>query len=152
MKILNVGEKAPDFKLKNQHGAEVSLKDLRGSRIILYFYPKDNTPGCTMEACNLRDNHKTLIKKGYQVFGVSMDSEKSHMGFKEKYSLPFDLLADTDKKVVTDYGVYGEKKMYGKTVLGIHRKTFIIDEGGIIECIIDKVDTKNHAAQILENC
>jgi thioredoxin-dependent peroxiredoxin len=149
---LRVGEKAPQFTAKNQLGNSISLKELLGSRVILYFYPKDNTPGCTTEACNLRDHYKVLQNKGYVVLGVSTDNEKSHQGFINKYSLPFDLLADIDKSIVTAYGVFGEKKMYGKTVLGIQRSTFIIDENGYIECVIDKVDTKNHAAQILENC
>jgi thioredoxin-dependent peroxiredoxin len=152
MMKLKIGEKAPDFNAKNQDGKEISLKDYRGSKVILYFYPKDNTPGCTAEACNLRDNYKLLQGKGFTILGVSVDSEKSHQGFITKYSLPFDLLADTEKKIVTSYGVFGEKKLYGKTFLGIKRTTFIIDEAGILECIIDKVDTKAHAEQIFENC
>jgi thioredoxin-dependent peroxiredoxin len=152
MTKLKIGDKAPDFSANNQNGKEISLKDLRGAKVVLYFYPRDNTPGCTAEACNLRDNYGVLQNKGYHVFGVSTDSEQSHQKFIGKNNLPFDLIADTEKKIVTAYGVYGEKMMYGKTVLGIKRSTFILDENGFVECIIDKVDTKDHAAQILENC
>jgi peroxiredoxin Q/BCP len=116
--------------------------------VVLYCYPKDNTPGCTAEACSLRDHYKELLKKGLAVVGVSADNEKSHKGFAAKFSLPFPLIADTSKKILNDYGVYGEKKMYGKSILGIIRTTFIIDEKGMIEKIISKVDTKNHSEQI----
>ena len=123
---------------------------LPGRKVVLYFYPKDNTPGCTAEACNLRDNYDSLLKKGFAVIGVSPDNEKSHKGFAAKYSLPFPLIADTSKKILNDYGVWGEKKMYGRTFLGVIRTTFIIDEKGIIEKIIAKVDTGSHTEQIFD--
>ncbi len=138
---LKEGSKAPLFEGIDQNGKEVKLTDFTGKKVILYFYPKDNTPGCTAEACNLRDNYESLIKKGFAVIGVSPDSEKSHKGFAGKYSLPFPLIADTSKKILNDYGVWGEKKMYGKSYFGVIRTTFIIDEKGIIEKIITKVDT-----------
>ena len=149
-KKLKERMKAPSFEGTDQDGKTVRLSDLAGKKVILYFYPKDNTPGCTAEACNLRDNHSDLIKKGFAVIGVSADSEKSHKGFSDKYSLPFPLIADTSRKILNDYGVYGEKKLYGKTFMGIQRTTFIINESGIIEKIISKVDTKNHTEQILK--
>ena len=147
---LKEGSKAPLFKGIDQNGREVSLKDFAGKKLILYFYPKDNTPGCTAEACNLRDNYDDLIKKGYAVVGVSPDSEKSHKGFSGKFSLPFPLIADTEKKILNDYGVWGEKKMYGKSFMGVIRTTFVIDEKGIIEKIISKVETSGHAEQIIK--
>ena len=147
---LNVGDKAPDFKVKDQDGNWVSLKDFRGRKVILYFYPKDNTPGCTAESCNLRDNYKELSKKGYEVLGISSDSEKSHQKFIEKYQLPFTLLADTEKEVHNQYGTWVEKSMYGRKYMGTARVTFIIDEKGKIEKIIDKVKTKDHTTQILD--
>ncbi len=150
MSELREGMKAPLFEGTDQHGKTIRLSDLAGKRVILYFYPRDNTPGCTAEACNLRDNHIDLIKKGFSVIGVSADSEKSHRGFAEKYSLPFPLIADTSKKILNDYGVFGEKKLYGKSFMGIQRTTFIINESGIIEKIVSKVDTKNHAEQIFK--
>ncbi|HQG77636.1 MAG: thioredoxin-dependent thiol peroxidase [Bacteroidales bacterium] len=150
MSKLKERMKAPSFEGTDQDGKTVRLSDLAGKKVILYFYPKDNTPGCTAEACNLRDNHSDLIKKGFAVIGVSADSEKSHKGFSDKYSLPFPLIADTSRKILNDYGVYGEKKLYGKTFMGIQRTTFIINESGIIEKIISKVDTKNHTEQILK--
>lgn len=150
MTHLKEGQKAPDFEGTDQDGRKVKLSGFRGKKVILYFYPKDNTPGCTNEACNLRDNYKDLQKKGFTVIGVSPDSEKSHKGFTEKYSLPFPLIADTDKKILGLYGAYGEKKMYGKTVTGVLRSTFIIDEQGKIEKIISKVDTAAHAEQIFK--
>jgi len=149
MTHLKTGDKAPYFSAENQDGKIISLSDFTGKKLVLYFYPKDDTPGCTAEACNLRDNYQVLMQKGFAVVGVSVDSVKSHKKFVEKYQLPFDLLADTDKKIVSDYGVWGEKKMYGKTYYGTNRTTFIIDENGIIEEIIEKVDTKNHAQQVL---
>ena len=145
-----VGEKAPDFLVKNQDGKEVQLSDFAGKKLVIYFYPKDNTPGCTAESCNLRDNYQALQAQGYEVLGVSGDSEKSHQKFINKYELPFDLLADTDKKMIEDFGVWKEKSMYGKTFLGIARTTFLINEEGIIEEIIQKVKTKDHTAQILK--
>ena len=139
----------PDFEVMDQDGNMVSSKDLTGKKTIIYFYPKDNTSGCTAEACNLRDNHEALKAKGYNVVGVSKDSVKSHKNFKEKYSLPFTLLSDTSTEMLQTFGAWGEKKMYGKTVMGTIRKTFIFDENGILTEIIEKVDTGNHAAQIL---
>ena len=147
---LKEGMKAPLFEGTDQDGKIIRLDDYAGKKVVLYFYPKDNTPGCTAEACNLRDNNELLLKEGFAVIGVSIDSEKSHKGFASKYSLPFPLIADTSKKIVNDYGVYGEKKMYGKSYFGIVRTTFVIDEKGIIEKIISKVDTQNHTEQIFK--
>ena len=147
MTKLKVGQKAPFFEGKDQSGNYVRLDDFIGKKVILYFYPKDNTPGCTSEACNLRDNYRELIDKGFAVIGVSGDSESSHRKFAEKYDLPFPLIADTDKKIMSDYGTFGEKKMYGKTFLGIKRTTFIIDENGIIEKVIKKVETQKQTEQ-----
>ena len=145
---LKEGLKAPWFEGIDQNGKEVKLSDFTGKKVILYFYPKDNTPGCTAEACNLRDNNDSLRKKGFAVIGVSPDNEKSHKGFAGRYSLPFPLIADTSKKILNDYGVWGEKKMYGKSYFGVIRTTFIIDEKGIIEKIITKVETAGHTEQI----
>ena len=139
----------PDFEVMDQDGNQVSSKDLIGKKTIIYFYPKDNTSGCTAEACNLRDNYQALIAKGYNVVGVSKDSVASHKKFQEKYELPFTLLSDKSTEMLQAFGAWGEKKMYGKTVLGTIRKTFIFDENGILTDIIEKVDTGNHAAQIL---
>ncbi len=150
MTHLKEGNKAPDFKYKNKAGQEISLHDFQGQKVILYFYPKDNTSGCTAEACNLRDNYDQLIELGYKIIGVSPDSEKSHENFSKKYELPFDLIPDTEKKILNDYGVWGEKQMYGKTYMGVNRTTFIISEDGTIEKIISKVKTKDHTNQILE--
>ena len=147
---LKEGSKAPLFEGIDQDGSTIILTDYIGKKVILYFYPKDNTPGCTAEACNLRDNYDSLIKKGYVVIGVSPDSEKSHKGFSGKYLLPFPLIADTSKKIMNDYGVWGEKKMYGKSYMGVLRTTFIIDEQGILEKIIEKVDTAGHTEQIFK--
>ncbi|MBT4728613.1 MAG: thioredoxin-dependent thiol peroxidase [Bacteroidetes bacterium] len=147
---LKIGDMAPAIKANNQNGEEVKLSDFEGKKVVLYFYPKDSTPGCTQEACNLRDNYNTLIKQGYVVLGVSPDGEKSHLKFIEKHELPFDLLADTEKKILNDYGVWGEKKMYGRTYMGVIRSTFVIDEEGKIEDIIEKVKVKDHTAQILK--
>ena len=147
---LKIGDKAPDFSVNDQDGKPVTLSSFKGSKIVLYFYPKDMTPGCTAEACNLRDNYKTLLKQGYVVFGVSTDSEKSHQKFIAKEKLPFSLLADTDKKIHELYGAWGEKSMYGRKYMGTFRKTFVIDEKGVIEDIIEKVDTKDHTSQILK--
>jgi thioredoxin-dependent peroxiredoxin len=151
MNQLKEGDKAPDFKAIDQFGEEISLKTLKGKKVILYFYPKDSTPGCTAEACNLRDNHDDLIKKGYKVIGVSADSDVSHKKFISKYSLPFSLIADTEKVILNAYGVWGEKKFMGRTFMGIIRTTFVISEKGIIEKIFTKVDTKNHTEQILKS-
>jgi len=146
---LNIGDQAPEIKGVDQHGKAISLNDYKGKKIVLYFYPKDDTPGCTAEACNLRDNYSDLTKFGFDVIGVSTDNEKSHLKFVEKYSLPFRLIADTDKEVVEAYGVWGLKKFMGKEYMGISRTTFIIDEQGKISKVIEKVDTKNHTAQII---
>lgn len=148
---LQIGSKAPDFEVNDQDGNSVKLSDFRGKKVVLYFYPKDNTPGCTAEACNLRDNYNELRKRGYEVLGVSKDSEKSHQKFIEKQNLPFRLLADTEKKNHDLYGTWVEKSMYGRKYMGTARKTFIIDENGKIENIIEKVKTKDHTAQILNN-
>ena len=150
MEELAEGMKAPDFSGRDQSGEEISLKALQGRKVILYFYPKDNTPGCTTESCNLRDNYRQLIKKGFEVIGVSADSEKSHQSFIDKYDLPFNLISDTGREILKAYGAWGLKKLYGKVYEGILRKTFIIDEQGVILKIINKVDTKNHTEQILD--
>ncbi|MEN9738959.1 MAG: hypothetical protein RLZZ318_993 [Bacteroidota bacterium] len=149
MSTPTIGKKAPAFKCPDQNGNIRQLKDFAGKKLVLYFYPKDDTPGCTAEACDLRDNYKALIKAGYQILGVSPDEAKRHLKFIEKYDLPFDLLADTDNAVATAYGVWVEKSMYGRQYMGIARTTFIIDETGKIKEIIDKVNTKAHTAQIL---
>lgn len=148
---LQAGDKAPDFTVNDQDGNPVKLSDLKGKKVVLYFYPKDMTPGCTAEACNLRDNYRFMQKQGYEVLGVSTDNEKSHRKFIEKEKLPFRLLADTNKAMHDAYGTWVEKSMYGRKYMGTARVTFVIDENGIIEEIIGKVDTKNHAAQILKN-
>lgn len=147
---LEVGKAAPDFESKDQNGNSIKLSDFRGKKVVLYFYPKDNTPGCTAQACNLRDNYEALQKAGYVVLGVSSDSEKSHQKFIEKQNLPFSLIADEDKKVHEAYGTWVEKSMYGRKYMGTARTTFIIDEKGILEEIIEKVDTKAHTNQILK--
>ena len=147
--MVNVGDKAPDFTGKDQDGKTIDLKSLRGKKVVLYFYPKDDTPGCTMESCNLRDNYSGLKRKGYEVIGVSADDEKKHKKFIAKYDLPFTLLADTEKEIIKAYDVWGEKKFMGRTFDGIIRTTFIIDEKGKIERIIRDVDNENHTAQIL---
>ena len=140
----------PDFEVIDQDGRTVSSKDLIGRKTVIYFYPKDNTSGCTAEACSLRDNYDALQAKGYNVVGVSKDSAASHRKFADKYELPFTLLADTSTQMLQTFGAWGEKKMYGKTVMGTIRKTFIFDENGVLTEIIEKVDTKNHADQILK--
>jgi len=145
---LAVGDKAPAFEGVNQNGAKITLNDFKGKKLILYFYPKDNTPGCTAESCDLNDNYEMWLSKGYQVVGVSPDNEKSHLKFIEKYNLKFNLIADTDTKILEAYGAWGEKSMYGKKYMGVLRTTFVIGENGIIEAIFDKVDTKNHSTQI----
>lgn len=146
---LEVGDTAPDFSSKDQNGKEIKLSDFKGKKVVLYFYPQDDTPTCTKEACNLRDNYKMLLSKGYVVLGVSPDNEKSHLKFIKKYKLPFPLLADTERTIVDSYGVWGEKTTFGRTYMGILRTTFVIDERGIIEEVISKVDSANHTDQIL---
>jgi len=150
MKKTEVGQQAPDFEFTATDGATKKLSDLRGEKIILYFYPKDNTPGCTAQACNLRDAYTDFQSSGIQVIGVSADSEKKHENFKSKYDLPFPLVADTEKQVINDYGVWGKKKFMGREFDGIHRTTFIIDEQGKVEHVIEKVKTKSHTEQINE--
>ena len=150
MTELQEGQQAPEFTAKDQEGNEVTLSQFLGKKVVLYFYPKDDTPGCTAEACDFRDNYQGLTAKGIVVLGVSVDDEKSHKKFIAKHNLPFTLLADTDKQIVEAYGVWGEKNMYGKTYMGTNRKTFLIDEEGNIAHIISKVDTKNSTAQVLE--
>ena len=148
MKHLKIGDKAPDFNTTDQDDNKVKLSGFKGKKLVLY-YPKDSTPGCTVQACDLRDNYERLLSKGYKVLGVSADSAKRHKNFIEKNNLPFPLLMDEDKKIINDYGVWGLKKFMGKEYDGIHRTTFIIDENGIIEDIIEKVKTKEHTAQII---
>jgi thioredoxin-dependent peroxiredoxin len=145
---LKVGDKAPDFTVNDENGNPVKLSDLKGKRTVIYFYPKDMTEGCTAESCNLRDNYRSMQQQGYEILGVSTDSEKSHRKFIEKEQLPFRLLADTEKTMHDAYGTWVEKSMYGRKFMGTRRITFVIDEKGIIEKIIEKVDTKNHASQI----
>ena len=150
MSELKEGLQAPEFTGTDQDGNTVTLNQFKGQKVVLYFYPKDDTPGCTTEACDFRDNYQGLKAKGIAVLGVSVDDEKSHQKFAAKHNLPFTLLADTDKKIVEDYGVWGEKNIYGKKYMGTNRTTFLIDENGIISHIIKKVDTKNATAQVLE--
>lgn len=147
--MLKEGDKAPDFNAKDQDGKDVKLADLKGQRVVLYFYPKDDTPGCTKEACSFRDADDVYKSKGIRVLGVSTDNEKSHQKFISKFQLPFDLLADTDKQIVEAYGVWGEKSMYGKKYMGTFRKTFLIDGDGTIVKIFDKVDVSAHADEVL---
>ena len=146
---LKVGDKAPDFSIKNEKGEPTSLKQFAGKKLVLYFYPKDDTPGCTAESCDLRDNYQQFISKGYEVLGVSADDEKSHQKFIKKFNLPFHLLSDTDHVVCEAYGVWQEKTLFLLTFMGIVRTTFVISEQGIIEKIITAVDTKNHSNQLL---
>ncbi|WOK04410.1 thioredoxin-dependent thiol peroxidase [Imperialibacter roseus] len=146
---LKAGDKAPDFEVSDQNGKTVKLSDFQGKKVVLYFYPQDNTPTCTVEACNLRDNYNTLKTKGYEVLGVSPDSAKKHTNFIKKFSLPFTLLADTDNKIIESYGLWAEKTTFGRSYMGVLRTTFIIDENGIIERVIDDVKSKEHAEQIL---
>lgn len=146
---LKEGDKAPVFHSKDQNGKSVSLKDFKGKKLVLYFYPKDDTPGCTAESCNLRDNYLKLKKLGYEILGVSCDDEKSHLKFIKKHKLPFRLIADTEKKMVKDFGVWGSKKFMGREFDGIWRTTFVIDEKGRIEKVIGEVETANHTEQIV---
>ena len=147
---LQIGSPAPDFSANNQKGETLSIGHFTGKKLVLYFYPKDDTPGCTAEACSLRDNYQDLIAKGFSILGVSPDTEAKHQKFIDKYNLPFDLLADTDNAVALAYGVWVEKSMYGRKYMGITRTTFVIDEQGNLAEIIEKVDTKNHATQIIK--
>lgn len=149
MSLPQPGDTAPTFTAQDQNGTAHSLADYRGRRVALYFYPKDDTSGCTAQACDLRDNYQSLLAAGIQVLGVSIDGEKSHQKFAAKYDLPFPLLVDEDKKIVQDYGVWQEKSMYGRKYMGTMRYTFLIDAEGNIEKVITKVDTKNHSAQLL---
>jgi thioredoxin-dependent peroxiredoxin len=149
MTQLAAGQKAPHFEALNQDGKTLRLSDFSGRKLVLYFYPKDDTPGCTAEACNLRDNYNSLIDAGYAVLGVSPDDPKKHRKFIDKFELPFDLLADTEQTVANAYGVWVEKSMYGRKYMGMARTTFVIDGDGTILEVIEKVDTKNHTAQIL---
>jgi peroxiredoxin Q/BCP len=150
MANLNVGDLAPQFTSKDQNGQAISLAQFKGQKVVLYFYPKDDTPGCTKQACNLRDNYDSLLKAGYQVLGISTDDEASHLKFIEKYNLPFSLIADTDRSINESYGVWKEKNMYGRKSWGTARTTFVIDEEGKIAEIIKKVKTEEHTAQILK--
>jgi peroxiredoxin Q/BCP len=150
MNTLKVGDTVPNFSSVNEHGEPVSLSDYKGKKLVVFFYPKASTPGCTVEACNLRDNYKVLQEKGYELLGVSADSAKRQLNFKTKHEFPFPLLADEDKTVINAFGVWGQKKFMGKTYDGIHRMTFLVNEQGLVEHVISKVKTKEHAAQILE--
>ncbi len=147
---LKVGDKAPDFEAFNENGEKISLSNLKGKKVILFFYPKDDSPGCTKEACNLRDNFKVLSKLGYEIYGVSPDKVAKHKKFIDKYEFQYSLLADPEKVVIGAFGVWGPKKFMGKDIVGVYRTTFIINDEGIISHIIDKVKTDNHTAQILE--
>jgi thioredoxin-dependent peroxiredoxin len=147
---LEIGDKAPNFEGVDENGENISLSSLSGKKIILYFYPKDDTPGCTSEACDLRDNHIMWKEKGYEIIGVSPDSAKSHVNFKEKYNLPFLLISDPDKVIIKQFGAWGLKKLYGREYEGLLRMTFVIDENGIITNIFEKVKTKDHTNQILD--
>ncbi len=150
MSLLKEGDKAPEFSAVDQDGNNLSLSSLKGNKVILYFYPKDNTPGCTKEACNFRDHFEELTNHGFEVIGVSPDSDESHIKFKDKYKLPFRLIPDPEKEILKLYGAWGEKKMYGKLSKGVLRTTYVIDEEGIIVKVINKVDTKNHTEQIFK--
>lgn len=150
MKTLQEGDKAPEFRAKDQDGNIISSSDYKGKKWIVFFYPKANTPGCTAEACNLRDNYSELKMEGYELLGVSADSESRQKKFQEKYELPFPLLADESKEILNAFGVWGPKKFMGREFEGIHRTTFIINESGVIDRVISKVKTKDHSAQILE--
>jgi peroxiredoxin Q/BCP len=151
MEYLSIGAKAPSFEGISQDGKTIRLEDFKGKKVILYFYPKDDTPGCTAEACNLRDNYDAWLKRGFEVIGISPDNDRSHKRFKEKFKLPFNLLADPDKKILKAYGAWGKKQMYGKSYDGVLRTTYVINEEGIIEEVFTKVDTKNHTSQILQD-
>jgi peroxiredoxin Q/BCP len=148
MPELQEGDLAPAISARDQNGELITLEEYRGEKVVLFFYPKDNTPGCTSEACDLRDNYSQFRKQGFEIIGVSADSEKTHLNFIAKHELPFRLISDPDKKVLQDYGAWGEKKLYGRTYMGIIRKTYIIDKDGYVEKIIEKVKTKEHSKQI----
>jgi len=150
MASLKVGDKAPDFEGVTQDGEKISLRDFAGKKLILYFYPKDNTPGCTAESCNLNENYDTWLEKGFEVVGVSPESQKSHQKFIRKFGFRFNLISDTEKEILEAYGAWGLKKMYGKEYMGVLRKTFVIDEKGLIQEIFEKVKTKDHTNQIIE--
>ncbi|GAA3641326.1 thioredoxin-dependent thiol peroxidase [Flavivirga jejuensis] len=150
MKTLKQGDVVPNFSTNDEQGNTITLSDYKGEKLIVFFYPRANTPGCTVEACNLRDNYEILKAEGYKLLGVSADTERKQLNFKKKFDFPFPLLADVDKTVIDAFGVWGPKKFMGREFDGIHRKTFIINEKGIVERVIDKVKTKDHAAQILE--
>ena len=150
MTTLKIGDKAPDFQAKDQGGNIISLKDYKGKKLVLFFYPKASTPGCTAEACNLSDNYERFQSQGYDILGVSADSEKRQSNFKNKYNFPYPLLADEDKEVINAFKVWGPKKFMGREYDGIHRTTFVIDENGVIEDVITKVKTKEHTGQILK--
>jgi thioredoxin-dependent peroxiredoxin len=149
MSKLKSGDAAPTFEGVDQDGNKIKLEDFKGQKLVIYFYPKDSTPGCTAQACNLRDNYEVLLSKGYKVIGVSADDEKSHRKFIDKYKLPFPLIADTNKEVINSFGVWGPKKFMGKTYDGIIRTTFVIDEQGTIQDVIEKVETGDHTRQII---
>lgn len=149
MAKLKEGDKAPDFTTQDGEGQTVTLRDLRGKKVVLYFYPKDDTPGCTKEACSFRDSYAKFKKRGIEVLGVSLDSEAKHKKFAQKYDLPFRLLADTDRAIAEGFGTYGEKKFMGRTYMGIHRMTFLIDEKGKIKKIFNKVKPEDHAEEVL---
>jgi thioredoxin-dependent peroxiredoxin len=151
MTTLKAGDKAPDFSGINQDGKEIKLSDFAGKKLILYFYPKDDTSGCTAESCNLNDNYNQWLEKGFEVVGVSPDSVESHQKFRNKFNLKFDLIADTEKEILQAYGAWGEKSMYGKKYMGVLRTTFVIDENGTIQEVFEKVQTKDHTNQILES-
>ena len=151
MTHLKVGDEAPFFSEKNQDGSILSLRDYKNKKLIIYFYPKDNTPGCTAESCNLNENYNTLLQKGFYILGVSPDNEKSHINFIKKYNLNFNLIADVSKKMCQDYGVWGKKKFMGREYLGVHRTTFILNKNHVIEKVFIKVDTKKHTEQILNS-
>lgn len=151
MNTLKKGDIVPEFTSVDEQGNSISLSDYKGKKLVVFFYPKANTPGCIMEACNLRDNYALLQDEGYELLGVSADSPKRQLNFKNKYKFPFPLLADESKEVLNIFGVWGTKKFMGRTYDGIHRKTFLINEQGVVDRVIDKVKTKNHAAQILED-
>lgn len=150
MQTLKQGDAVPNFSAKDEQGNTITLNDYKGKKLVVFFYPKASTPGCTVEACNLRDNYEVLKEKGFELLGVSADSARRQSNFKNKYKFPFPLLADEDKVVINAFGVWGPKKFMGREFDGIHRKTFIIDEAGVVERVIDKVKTKSHSSQILE--
>ena len=147
--MLQIGDRMPAFSVIDETGRTVTERDMLGRKTVIYFYPKDSTPGCTAEACNIRDNYHSFLARGYQMFGVSRDSQASHIRFKEKNDLPFPLLSDPTTEMLQAFGAWGEKKLYGKTSFGTLRKTFVFSEQGVLERVIDKVDTKNHSAQLL---